>query len=68
MKKNLTKSYLFGNILSDGSFCFLSLSNSYLSDSLNFKHSDVLNHSVWTGQRVKKQTEISIFIDRIVNK
>lgn len=65
MKKNLIKSNLFGNVLSNGSFCFLSLSNPYLKQSLNYKNLDILNHSVWTGQRPEKQTEISVFINSI---
>ena len=68
MKKHIIRSNIFGNILSDGSFCFLSLSNPYLKQSLNYKNLDILNHSIWTGQRPEKQTEISVFINRLKKK
>ncbi|CAN0299160.1 unnamed protein product [Ectocarpus sp. 4 AP-2014] len=66
MKKKLINSNLFGNILSDGSFCFLYISNSYLKHSMNYRNLDTLNHPVWTGKRPEKQTEISAFVNRLV--
>ena len=60
--KNNSKSKLFGNILSDGSFRFVSIKNA--QESLPIKSVDLINHSVWTGRRPKKQTEISAFIGR----
>ena len=68
MKKNLINYNLFGNILSDGSFCFLSLSNPYLKHSMHYRNLDILNHPVWTGKRPEKQTEISAFVNRLVKK
>ena len=62
--KSYNKSKLFGNILSDGSFVFLT-SPSYQSQKfLNSNKVDLLNHFVWTGKRPTKQTEISSFINR----
>lgn len=68
MSKRNIKSTFFGSILSDGSFHFRIMSNPHLQHYLNFKSIDPLNHSVWTGQRPKEQTEISVFINRLSNK
>nr|YP_009549865.1 ribosomal protein L31 [Cladosiphon okamuranus]AYW52579.1 ribosomal protein L31 [Cladosiphon okamuranus] len=67
MRSNI-KSKLFGNLLSDGSFKFLLLGSANLSQSLKVKRVDPNNHSVWTGQRSKEQTEIFAFIDRFNKK
>ncbi len=63
--KSYVKSNLFGSILSDGSFRFLSLPSHFSQQALNFKNIDNLNHPVWTGKRPKEQTEISTFIGRM---
>lgn len=68
MTKKIMKSKLFGDILSDGSFRLLLLRNPYLQQSLKYKSVDTLNHPVWTGQRPKEQTEISVFIGRLTKK
>ena len=62
LMKNNSKSKLFGTILSDGSFRFISINKA--QGSLPIKRVDLINHSVWTGRRPKKQTEISAFIGR----
>lgn len=59
-----TKSKLFGNIFSDGSFLFLQIPSYYSKWELNPKKLDAINHPVWTGKRPKEQTEISTFVDR----
>lgn len=63
--KSCVKSKLFGSILSDGSFRFLSLPSYFSQQALNVKNIDNLNHPVWTGKRSKEQTEISTFIERM---
>nr|YP_009092635.1 ribosomal protein L31 [Colpomenia peregrina]AIR12199.1 ribosomal protein L31 [Colpomenia peregrina]WVH38402.1 ribosomal protein L31 [Colpomenia sinuosa] len=59
------KSKLFGNILSDGSLVFRTLSSYQSQRFLNSKKIDLLNHPVWTGKRPSEQTEISSFINRL---
>ncbi|CAN0439133.1 unnamed protein product [Pylaiella littoralis] len=68
LKKKIIKYNIFGNVLSDGSFHFCLLTNSYLKESLNYKSVDILNHPVWTGKRQKEQSEISLFIGRLTSK
>nr|UAX20298.1 ribosomal protein L31 [Alaria esculenta]UAX20336.1 ribosomal protein L31 [Alaria esculenta]UXD06526.1 ribosomal protein L31 [Alaria esculenta]UXD06564.1 ribosomal protein L31 [Alaria esculenta]UXD06602.1 ribosomal protein L31 [Alaria esculenta] len=63
MKSGL-KSKTFGNILSDGSFNFLSLPSYSSPKELHCKSSDLNNHPVWTGKRPKEQTEISLFVGK----
>nr|BBN45130.1 ribosomal protein L31 [Ecklonia radicosa] len=55
---------IFGNILSDGSFNFLTMSRHCLTKELNNKSLDLINHSVWTGKRPNEQTEISSFVGK----
>lgn len=59
--KTYINTKLFGNVLSDGSFIFMSSAGYNYKQSLNV---DILNHPVWTGRRPKEQTEISAFISR----
>nr|YP_009072566.1 ribosomal protein L31 [Petalonia fascia]AIQ78506.1 ribosomal protein L31 [Petalonia fascia] len=61
-------SKLFGNILSDGSLTFLTLPGFQSQKMLNTKKIDLLTHPIWTGKRVKEQTEISGFIGRLKSK
>nr|QWK45050.1 ribosomal protein L31 [Lessoniopsis littoralis] len=62
--KLIVKSKIFGNILSDGSFNFLSLPTHSSQKELNCKTLDLNNHPVWTGKRPKEQTEISLFVSK----
>lgn len=68
MAKKRMNYTLFGGILSDGSFHYRLLNNPHLQKSFNYKSTDILNHPVWTGQVFKEQTEVSVFIDRLIKK
>ena len=57
---------LFIDISSDGSSQILKLPRFRQQSALNVKDLDVNNHSIWTGKRPDKQTEISTFINRII--
>lgn len=62
LMKNTIKKNLFGDILSDGSFRFVLKKNP--QKFFVIKKVDPINHSVWTGRKPEKQTEISAFIGR----
>ena len=62
--KRYNKTKLFGNIVSDGSLFFINLPGYQSQKILNSNKVDLLNHSVWTGKKLKEQTEISSFINR----
>nr|YP_010118808.1 ribosomal protein L31 [Laminaria solidungula]QQY85023.1 ribosomal protein L31 [Laminaria solidungula] len=62
--KLTVKSKTFGNVLSDGSFSFLTLPSHFSQKELNCKSLDLNNHPVWTGKRPKEQTEISLFVGK----
>nr|YP_011008175.1 ribosomal protein L31 [Egregia menziesii]WBP70076.1 ribosomal protein L31 [Egregia menziesii] len=62
--KLVIKSKTFGHIYSDGSFNFLSFPGYLSQKELNCKILDLNNHPVWTGTRSKKQTEISLFVEK----
>ena len=58
------KSNLTGSILSDGSSQFvykLGHLSKWCSQDNNI---DVINHFIWSGKRVKEQTDITSFIKR----
>ena len=65
MKFNFkVKSKLSGSISSDGSFNLSYIPGYSLQRNLECKTLDLLNHPVWTGKRIKDQTEITSFINR----
>ncbi|CAN0173876.1 unnamed protein product [Ascophyllum nodosum] len=55
---------LFGSILSNGSSRFMYMpgySHLWVKSGNN---SDLLNHFIWAGERVKEQTDLTSFVDR----
>jgi len=62
--KFVVKTKTFGNVLSDGSFSFITMPSHFSQKELNYKSLDLNNHPVWTGKRPKEQTEISLFIGK----